>query len=148
MVIPFSRVGGVVRYLQPDDYSCGPTAVLTVLRYHGDNTKSSKIRKVCKLTEDGAGPKKLIKGLHKLGYDTKYRKVTFGNIKEELDQGRPIIVIRNDLAGYEEEGHWSVIARYTDSNLLMADPSLWSRARIPVNRIRTRLDRRMICVYP
>ena len=136
------------RYIQLDDYSCGPVSLYTVLHHHGSNVGMREVRKACNLTTNGSWEKDLVKAARKLGFVCRYRKSSISNIIEELDAGRPIICSRLDLPGYEEDGHWSVICDYTDKNLIMADPSVIAKSRISRKKSRWLLEDPLLCIRP
>ena len=140
-------VCGVLRHLQTDDYSCGPTALITVLRSLGDTTAERKVRRLCRLSEDGCFDFDVVRAARKLGFVARYRKRSIGVIREEISKGYPIFATRKDLVGHEH-GHFTVLVGFTDKNVITADPAECTKVRIPINRVRSLVGRWLVCIRP
>ena len=138
----------VDRFLQLDTYSCGPISLLTVLNYHDYSIDPGKLRRLCNLTKEGSDRKDLITAARSLGFSSRYRTKNISNIREEINNYRPIICVRYDLYGYEEEGHFSVICDYDDDKIFFADPSIRARSTMPIKRIRYDLRGSLVCIKP
>ncbi len=124
-------------YQQTTEYSCGPAAALTVLRYYGykDETETSLVKKIGTSTEIGTNVKQIANYLRSIGWTVQTSlpgKKTFDTyekfaafVLQELKANHPILV-----ANVAWGGHWRVIIGYdtmgTDSTLddvlIFADP--------------------------
>jgi ABC-type bacteriocin/lantibiotic exporter with double-glycine peptidase domain len=115
---------------QSTDYTCGPSCLVTLLRYYGRDGDEMQIAKEVQCNkETGANPQNMAAWLEHHGF-----KVTWGEngtlemLRANLARGVPTLVEWTDWGG-----HWVIVAGYdtrgtpqTDDDLLIfADP--WDR---------------------
>lgn len=122
-------------YQQTTDYSCGPAAALTVLKYFGnhDFDEATLIKRMKTSTTVGTSLSNMVKFFRELGWDVQssldkppidefeFQKF----VVESLKQGKPILV-----ENVEFGGHWRVIIgcdgmdteNLYDDVLIFADP--------------------------
>ena len=101
-------------YQQTTEYSCGPAAALTVLNYFGRNDldEATLIKLMDSKPEVGTSLSNMVKFFKSIGWDVQssldtppLEEVEFQKfVKENLSQGKPIIV-----ENVEWGGHWRVI---------------------------------------
>ena len=107
-------------YQQTTEYTCGPAAALTVLRYYGNNSwDEMKIaRKMKTSTKVGTNTAQMVKFFKSIGWNVRSSLdskplESYGAfhdfVMENLYRGRPIIV-----ENVEWGGHWRVIIGYED----------------------------------
>lgn len=124
-------------YQQTTEYSCGPAAALTVLKYynHKNSTEKYLIKEMGTSSQIGTNVKGIAGYFRTIGWNVKQNqgdKNTFNTyeqfadfIIQQLNQGHPILV-ENAVWG----GHWRVIIGYDtigtnstlDDVLIFADP--------------------------
>jgi predicted double-glycine peptidase len=133
---------------QPDTYSCGTAAVLSVLAYYGMEIGYEDITKAIKATkEDGADHRNIIKFLKEKGLEVElYKGMLLSDLQSFIDEGTPVIVViqawAKDGRNYENEwdsGHYAVVVGYDDANVYLMDPStLGNYAYIPIDEFSKR----------
>ncbi len=115
-------------FQQTTDYTCGPAAVKTLLRYYDQDAEEMTLAKEMDTTEAlGTHPAKMADWLNHHGF-----KVTWGEggslamLRTNLSQAIPTLVEWNDWGG-----HWVVVVGYDDRGtdkidddvIIFADPS-------------------------
>ena len=123
-----------IRKLYKDDnhafqqltYTCGPVALLNLLRQQGDDSHTEEeLAKLCKASrKKGTRVKHLVKAAEKLGFEVVESRAnaTTEDIEHHLDQGHKVIV--DYFYAFAEEGHFAQIAEYDDVAFYFIDPSL------------------------
>lgn len=117
-------------FQQSTDYTCGPSCLLTLLRYYGRDGDEMKIAKEAQCSKDnGTSPQNMAAWLEHHGF-----KVTWGEngsldmLRANLARGVPTLVEWIDWGG-----HWVIVVGYDtrdtpqtdDDMLIFADP--WDR---------------------
>jgi ABC-type bacteriocin/lantibiotic exporter with double-glycine peptidase domain len=149
---PLELVGGleVPRFIQPDDYSCGPTALAGILRYHDFAIKMKKLRKICHLDPGGTTTGDLARAARQLGFVARYREPRVKVMRQEIMRDNcPVLICRFDPPGSWEEAHWSIAAWMDeDENLITADPWITAKRKIKRRRISELIEDPVICIRP
>ncbi len=83
--------------LQPDDHSCGPSALKIALYALGHILTLSAIRRWAGTTEDGTSPKGIIKAANHYGHKAKKFQTSSPEkawkwLRMSLNKGRPVII--------------------------------------------------------
>ncbi|MCX6246740.1 MAG: C39 family peptidase [Bacteroidetes bacterium] len=135
---------------QAFEYSCGPSAVQAVMAYYGEEFRESELLPLLKTgKDDGTYTKDIVKFLHYQGLSTQLK---YGMTTEELfrfiDKNIPVIVLiqawgseenfKNNYKECWDDGHFVVVIGYTDKNVLISDPALFTEGFIPVGEFRNR----------
>jgi len=110
---------------QPDDRTCGPTALKTAFAIFGVKKSLSDLIKLCKTNKNGTTTKNLIKAANKLGFTV--LAVEYANLKHlqsalkyKPNRNRAVLVsflseLDENEDPHEESGHWSVVSSYSNS---------------------------------
>lgn len=135
---------------QSFEYSCGPGAVQSVMAYYGDNFRESELIALMKTDKDeGTYLKDIVKFLHFQGYSTTLKhKMTMNELYRFIDNGIPVIVLiqawgeesafRNHYRNEWNDGHFVVVIGYTEKDVLISDPALFTTGNIPVSEFMER----------
>ncbi|MBL8025630.1 MAG: C39 family peptidase [Fibrobacteres bacterium] len=100
----------IAGYSQTRTYTCGPTAVFTVLKYlKGDKITIDKLLKVIKYNEpDGCSQTEMLRVLKHYGISVKIKhNMPFRDIVASIKAGKPIIATTN------HDEHWITIVGVT-----------------------------------
>jgi predicted double-glycine peptidase len=123
---------------QRRDFSCGPAAMLSVLRYwrpdaYGAVDESDLYASLETTKERGTEPEPMEALLRKSGLEARYRfgDVTVHDLELAIDAGEPPIVDLQAWTDHEDvpyrgtwdAGHYVVMVGYDDERLFFADPS-------------------------
>jgi ABC-type bacteriocin/lantibiotic exporter with double-glycine peptidase domain len=111
--------------IQQTFYTCGPVALLDVLKLKGNFSHTEKeLAKLCKTNpKTGTSATDLVKAAQQLGLEIAETK-SYGTIKaieRHIDKGHYAIVCYQHL--YSEDGHFGVITQYDDKAFYFRDPS-------------------------
>ena len=102
-------------------WSCGPTALLTAIRYQfGLNLTQNEMILLCGATESGTDEYNFGKALDTLGFKYKQSNSgTLNKLKKVLGDGQlPIVhMVMNDGGG-----HYMCLCGYDEENVFLADP--------------------------
>jgi ABC-type bacteriocin/lantibiotic exporter with double-glycine peptidase domain len=110
---------------QPNDHSCGPSALKTALKILDIRSCLSTLTKICKTNGNGTSTKNLISGINKLGLQAlSVEHATLqhlqGALKSKPGHNRAIMV--NYLYDYNDQGkfdydsgHWAIVSAYSAS---------------------------------
>ncbi len=112
--------------LQPDDTTCGPSALKLALEILGKHKSLSSLIELCQTNRNGTSTKNLIHAINKLGLSVlavEYATLTHlqSALKYSPNQPRAILVsYLYDLDEKEEphpdSGHWAVVSAYSARN--------------------------------
>jgi predicted double-glycine peptidase len=128
---------------QAFDYSCGPSAVQAVMAYYGEEFRESELIPLMKTASDeGTYTRDIIKFLHYQGLSTQLKhKMTLKELFRYIDRNIPVIVLiqawgsgDNFSKHYKDcwdDGHFVVVIGYTEENVLISDPALFTVGYIP-----------------
>jgi hypothetical protein len=96
----------VYSYQQTTNYTCGPSAVMTLLQHYGKLSMSQmnretemRIAKEMNTTESGTSQMELVAWLRKNGFSVEYgQNVTLDMLINNINRGIPTIIAWNDLS--------------------------------------------------
>lgn len=122
---------------QETDYSCGPAALLSVLRYWGEfpGTERDLYGPLETTPKDGTTPEKLAEFARKRGLSAELREgMTVDGLRDALRLGRTVIVdlqawrsdaeARTPWSELWEDGHYVVLAAMAETKAFFMDPSV------------------------
>jgi predicted double-glycine peptidase len=130
---------------QSYEYSCGPAAVQSIMAYYGEDFRESELISLMKTAKDeGTYIKDIVKFLHFQGFSTKLKqKMTVDELCSYIDKKIPVIVLiqawgsESDFKKHYRDcwndGHFVVVIGYTDQDILISDPALFSVGYIPIS---------------
>lgn len=111
---------------QPDNTTCGPSAIKIALEILGKKKSLSGLIELCKTTRNGTSTKHMIAALNKLGYTVlAVEYATLRHIQSALryppNQPRAILVdylydVNEAKQPHLESGHWAVVSTYSARN--------------------------------
>lgn len=112
--------------LQPNNWSCGPTALYNALQSCGNRTGLRRVCKLCKPTKKwGADEGKLKRAAKKLGYELTHLscynpRFAKSVVLQHLKLGHPILVSvdRDSTGAYV---HWIAVVKATTRHAWIAD---------------------------
>ena len=114
-------------YQQSTDYTCGPSAVVTLLRYYGMDGDEILIgREMGTNDEVGTTPEAIESWLNANGFNAKWSENgSLEMLREKLEKGEPTLVEWSDWGG-----HWVLVVGYdtrttesiSDDVIIFADP--------------------------
>lgn len=112
--------------IQQTSYTCGPCALLNVLRAKGDGSYTEEeLSKRCK-TKPGIGTMEadMVRVAKEIGLEVVEEKEggKVEDIERNIDEGNYVIVCY--IHTFSEEGHYAVITEYDDEAFYFRDPSL------------------------
>lgn len=116
----------VIPVLQPDDVTCGPTAVKHALEIFGKRKSVKALRDLCGTNTNGTSTNNIIKAFTKLGFpvlavEKANLKHLQSALKHKPTQKRAALVtylydLNDNEKPHPESGHWAVVASYSASN--------------------------------
>src|SRR5262249_37502561 len=128
---------------QPDEYSCGTAALMSIVAYYGlEPADYDKLKKKLGANErTGTDYKRMLRFAKRQGVQTEAHKESeLAGLVGFLDEGKPVIC---SIQGYDpvqtgakrekiyreenENGHFVVAIGYDDDNIFFMDPSLTGR---------------------
>ncbi|MBI1266679.1 MAG: hypothetical protein GC193_04510 [Cryomorphaceae bacterium] len=114
-------------YQQTTDYTCGPSAVVTLLRYHGKDGDDIAIGREMGTNEEvGTTPEAIENWLNANGFAAKWSENgSLEMLQKKLAKGEPTLVEWSDWGG-----HWVLVVGYdtrttetlSDDVIIFADP--------------------------
>lgn len=117
----------VESYQQTTDYTCGPSAVLTLLRYYGKNGDEMNIAsEMGTSTTHGTTPEQMTVWLNNNGFNAYWcENGTLDSLRENLSNNIPTLIEWSDWGG-----HWVLVIGYdtrntvsvSDDVIIFADP--------------------------
>lgn len=133
---------------QATDYTCGASALQSVLGFYGENIREDVIAKaVGSDPENGTRFQRIAKYAKMKGYNVLVKtKMTLQNLKNYIDRKIPVIVLIqawpdnhvNWVTDYDD-GHYAVVIGYDSKNIYFMDPStLGNYTYIPVQEFMNR----------
>ncbi len=115
----------IVPLLQPDDVTCGPTALKHALAVLGKRKSVSTLTDLCKTNRNGTTTKHMIQAITELGYSVvAVEYSTLHHLQSALkyrpNQPRAVIVSYlywrdEDDIPHPETGHWALVSSYLAS---------------------------------
>ena len=109
--------------IQKEEYTCGPTSLLNVLRDKGDSSYTElEVAKLCNSNmKDGSLHKGMLKGAKAIGLKVVEHKehADIKDIERNIDDGNYVIV--NYFDAFTGYGHYGVITEYDDKALYLRD---------------------------
>lgn len=107
---------------QVQKWSCGPTALRTLIRYaSGIRLTEQDLIILSGTTENGADEYNLMRALDIIGFKyTQSDKGTWNRLRKHLRDGQPPIV---HLVMLDGGGHYMVLVGYDEENVFLADPA-------------------------
>lgn len=111
---------------------CGPASLKMVFDYYGVSVPEAQIAKAAGATrKKGVTPKGLVRAARKFGFRAVFKENgTFFDIRRFIRQGIPVIV---DWFS-EDEGHYSVVVGIDAKNIILIDPELGGRRKMPLKK--------------
>jgi ABC-type bacteriocin/lantibiotic exporter with double-glycine peptidase domain len=120
---------------QPDDLSCGPSALKVALEIVGKRKSLSYLYKLCKTNNNGVTTKHMIEAINKLGFSVEVVEyATLHHLQSALRY--PANHMRASMVSYlseldqkdrphPESGHWATVASYaaSKSRIILFDSS-------------------------
>lgn len=118
-------------YLQSQGF-CGPAFLKMVFDYYGVLISEKEIAKIARATkEKGTSKEGLIKAAKHFGFEVfSKEKSTFKDIRYFVKRKIPVIV---DWF-FEDEGHYSVVVDIDKKNIVLMDPALKGKRKIPLEK--------------
>jgi len=116
----------VIPVQQPDDFTCGPTAVKHALEIFGKRKSVKMLSELCKTNYNGTSTKNIIGAFTKLGFPVlAVEKASLRHLQSALkhkpNQERAALVtylydLNENEKPHPDSGHWAVVAAYSSSN--------------------------------
>jgi len=122
------------RTRQTTEYSCGPSALQSVLSYWGKEVDETELMKLLHTTaEEGTYPDDIARGARALGFEAEVKdNLTLDEVARITADGTPMIALgqvwrsaRNATASVEEEwdnGHYIVVLAVDENYVYFQDP--------------------------
>ena len=133
---------------QPNTYTCGVAAVLSILGYYGKELSYDDLTKELKATDkNGVDHRDIIKFFKTNGFDVELQKgMLMSDLMGCIDESIPVIVClqawaQDSIVEAEswEHGHWAVVVGYDEENVYLMDPStLGNYTYIPIDEFAQR----------
>lgn len=118
---------------QDTDYTCGVTALQSILGYYGIDKRLDELAAAAKSSpEDGTSYKNIADYAKAQGFAVSIRtKMTLEELKRYIDKKQPVLVVIQAWAestssyssGQNEDGHYVVAIGYDKNNFYFMDPS-------------------------
>ena len=133
----------VPRLRQPDDVSCLPTAVTSVLRFHGYPADYADVADACKLGPLGALQEISLQGLLEAGYEVEVMsEFDSSSLSDALEQERPVIVtLMGGPLAPGSFGHAVVACGLDEDAVTVMDPARGDYVRVPWDSFVKRVGR-------
>jgi len=111
---------------------CGPASLKMVFDYYGISVSEAKITKIAGATrKKGTSIPDLIKAAKHFGFQTFLKKnSTFNDLRYFIKKGIPVMV---DWF-LEDEGHYSMVVDIDRKNIVLIDPTLKGKRKIPLKK--------------
>lgn len=133
---------------QPNSYSCGVGAVLSILAFYGKEVRFDDLAKKLKANDkNGVDHRDIIKLFEEANLDVELQKgMLMSDLQSLIDEGIPIIVCLQawakepkDETSSWDHGHWAVAVGYDEDNIYFVDPStLGNHTYIPIDEFAAR----------
>lgn len=113
---------------QPDGITCGPTSTAMVLRHYGHEVSVEEIKELTKTHWYGhsgnevgmTAPDYIPKALNKYGLNARLRNDNLQELKYEISQDRPVIVL---VRSGKKTWHYMVAIGYSETGMVFSDPA-------------------------
>lgn len=126
---------------QATKYTCGPSAVQSVLFYYGQNYRETKLSKLLSANKVvGTKFPSIANFFLKLNFKIDFRQMTIADLEKYVARQIPVIVAVQAWPGREvvvknwkqvnDSGHYMVCVGYDKNNLIFEDPMLASKGYI------------------
>ena len=120
---------------QGTDYTCGDSAMQSVLYYYGIEFREDQLIKRLHTTHDGTDPGAIADFAKAEGFSVDMHAMTIADIKQYIDQAIPVIVDIQAWSGHQhphykgdyDDGHYVVVIGYDDERFIFEDPSMMNR---------------------
>jgi len=133
---------------QATDYTCGASALQSVLRYYGDEYMETELANILKSDpNEGTGYNNIATFSRSEGYKVNiYKNMKYDDLKKLIDNKKPVIVLLQawsekplDYSKDWEDGHYAVAIGYDDKKVYFMDPStLGNYTFVPVQEFQNR----------
>lgn len=129
-----SKVKNLIRLpltRQDTDYTCGVTALQSILGYYGIDKRLDELSAAAKANpEEGTSYKNIANYATSQGFDVNIRtNMTLDELKGYIDKRKPVLVLiqawteSHYAADRDEDGHYVVAIGYDKNNVYFMDPS-------------------------
>lgn len=124
MFLPITR--------QATDYTCGASALQSVMRYYGDEYMETELANILKSDpNEGTTYNNIVNYSRSEGYKVNvYKNMKFADLKKLINNKKPVIVLLQawsdtpqDYTKDWEDGHYAVAIGYDEKNVYFMDPS-------------------------
>ena len=111
---------------------CGPASLKMAFDYYGVSVSEAEIAKIAGASkEKGTSMKGLAKAAKHFGFRTFLKKnSTFNDLRYFIKKGIPVMV---DWF-LEDEGHYSIVVDMDRKNIILMDPTLKGKRKIPLKK--------------
>lgn len=111
---------------------CGPASLKMVMDYYGVSISEEKLARLSGASKKkGVSIKGLIKAAKHFGFKTFLKQnSSLKDLEQFVNKKIPVIV---DWF-YEDEGHYSVVADIDNKNIVLMDPALGGKRKMPVEK--------------
>lgn len=135
---------------QPDETTCGPSAIKLALEILGKKKSLRSLVELCQTTRNGTSTKHMIRALNKLGYTVlAIEYATLRHIQSALkyppNQPRAILIdylydLNDNKTPHLESGHWAVVSTYSarNSRIVLLDSYTGKKKSYPWKEFRKR----------
>ena len=116
-------------FRQETNYTCGPACLRMILSFHGINQTEDDLVTLSNCTTKGTYIKKLTSAANHFNIHANYTKNSnLSHIKQEINTGRPIIVLIKPKYIYEDNkqnhSHYIVIMDIKNDKIIYNDPGI------------------------
>lgn len=148
-LVKISGIAGLPHVYRPNKYTCGPSSLLSVLRYYGIEGVSALelSREMGTTPEKGTSPLRMVRAAKSYGLKCRAGKFTIEDLGRETSEGVPVIVAFQawpksdsvDLSKSWDEGHYAVVTDVSGGMVYMDDPAYVDQvSKIPVGKFLSR----------
>ncbi len=135
---------------QPDDTTCGPSALKSALAILGKRKSLATLIELCKTNRNGTSTKNMIAAINKLGFPVLVVEyATLHHLQSALrySPNAPRAVLVSYLydldekdAPHPESGHWAVVTSYSarNSRIILLDSATGKKKSYPWKEFRDR----------
>ena len=124
----------LMRTRQTTEYSCGASALQTVMSFWGRDVDETELMRLLGTTpEEGTHPEDIVRVARSQGLDAELRSnLTLEEVKRVTDQGHPVIVLGQawrsqaeagtSFADDWDSGHWFIVLAIDEEYVYIEDP--------------------------
>ena len=142
---PKSKTLALPDLRQMTTYTCGVSALQTILFYYGIDTREADLARKLKNTSSGTEVKHIVRVAKEYGLKANAKQMTAADLKNYIKQNIPVIIAIQAWAdkntNYEkdyDDGHYVVAIGYTPESFIFEDPSTIGRGFIPYSELEKR----------